>query len=261
MRSAAAYIDALQTDGRLVFTTEQAAAALERPLVAARAQLRRLRHKGEIAEPFRSFHVVVPPRYRRLGCLPADQFIADLMAHVGGPWYVALLSAAAIYGAAHQAPMALQVVVTKPRRDVVCGGVRIAFVTRSDAAATPVIERSVPTGAIRVASPEATALELVGYPEHCGYLDNVATVLAELAPALNGEGLAAEARRAPVAWVQRLGYLLTLVGANALAANLDAVLAERSVFPVALAPWLGTAGAPRDARWQVVVNTTVEAET
>ena len=43
-----------------------------------------------------------------------------------------------------------------------------------------------------------------------GYLDNVATVLAELAESIEAAALEAEARRAPVAWVQRLGYLLVL---------------------------------------------------
>ena len=47
-----------------------------------------------IADPNRGFHVVVPPAYRRLGCLRADQFIPDLMAHLGEPYYVGLLSAA-----------------------------------------------------------------------------------------------------------------------------------------------------------------------
>ena len=36
-----------------------------------------------------------------------------------------------------------------------------------------------------VASPEATALELVGYADQCGGLDNVASVLGELSEALD----------------------------------------------------------------------------
>jgi len=260
VRSAAEYIEDLQVNGRLAFTTEQAVEALGRSVPAVRAQLRRLKEKGYIADPYRGFHVVVPPKYRRLGCLPADQFIPHLMDHLGEPYYVALLSAAAYHGAAHQAPMVFQVMVAKARRGLTCGGVRVDFVARHDMASTPVVERSVPTGVLRIASPAATALELVGYPERCGYLDNVGTVLAELAESIDGDALAAEARHAPVAWVQRLGYLLVLVDANDLADHLDEVLAQRRVFTVPLAPWQDMEGAPRDGRWNIAINTDVEPD-
>lgn len=260
MRSAADYIEELQTNGRLTFTTEQAVDALGRSIPAVRAQLRRLKEKGHIADPYRGFHVVVPPMYRRLGCLPADHFIAQLMEHLGEPYYVALLSAAAYHGAAHQAPMVFQVMTPKARRGIACGAVRVDFVARQDMAGTPVVERNVPTGVLRIASPAATALELVAYPERSGYLDNVATVLSELAESIDGASLAAEARRAPVAWVQRLGYLLVLVGQEELASHLDQVLEERNVFTVPLAAWQTMDGAPRDRRWQVAINIDVEPE-
>jgi predicted transcriptional regulator of viral defense system len=125
---------------------------------------------------------------------------------------------------------------------------------------TPVVERNTPTGVIRIASPAATALELVGYPERCGYLDNVATVLAELAESIDGAALEAEALRAPVAWVQRLGYLLVLVEQSKLADRLDGVLAKRKLFVVPLAPWEGIVGSPRDSRWQIAINTNVEPD-
>ena len=260
MVSAADYIQNLQANGHFVFTTEDAVEALGSSVAAVRAALRRLKQKALIADPYRGFHVVVPPAYRRLGCLPADQFIPDLMAHLGAPYYVGLLSAAKYHGAAHQAPMVFQVVVPKSRRGLECGGVRVEFIARQDMLATPVEERNTETGVIRIATPEATAIELVGYPEHCGYLVNVATVLAELSESMNGSPLAAEARRAPLAWVQRLGYLLSLVGADKLADHLKSVLAGRNAFTVALAPWKEMAGAPRDSRWNVAVNIDVEPD-
>jgi len=260
MPSAADYIEELQTNGRLTFTTDHAVDALGRSIPAVRAQLRRLKERGYIADPYRGFHVIVPPKYRRLGCLPADHFIPQLMEHLGEPYYVALLSAAAYHGAAHQASMVFQVMVTKARRGLSCGGVRIDFVARQDMAGTPVVGRNVPTGVLRIASPAATALELVGYPERCGYLDNVATVLSELAEAIDGASLAAEAQRAPVAWVQRLGYLLVLVEQEELAAHLDEVLEGRNVFTVPLVPWQDMVGASRDPRWRVAINTDVEPD-
>ena len=260
MDSAADYIEDLQTNGRLVFTTDDAIRALGKSVAAVRAQLRRLKSKGRIVDPHRGFHVVVPPQYRRLGCLPPDHFVPQLMEHLGQPYYAALLSAAAYHGAAHQAPMVFQVMVPRSRRSLECGGVRVDFAVRHDMEHTSVVERDTPTGILRVASPGATAVELVGYPERCGFLDNVATVLADLAESIDGDVLAAEARRAPTAWVQRLGYLLVLVGHADLAHRLDAVLAERDAFTVALAPWQAMEGTPRDARWQIAINTHVEPD-
>lgn len=257
MRSAADYIEHLQTNGRLTFTTEEAVCALDRSVAAVRAQLRRLKQKGHIVDPYRGFHVVVPPRYRRLGCLPAEQFVPQLMAHLDEPYYVALLSAAAYHGAAHQAPMSFQVMVAQSRRGLSCNGVRVDFVARQDMQGTPIVERNVPTGALRIATPAATALEIVGYPERCGYLDNVATVLSELAESIDGDALTAEARRAPLTWVQRLGYLLVLIGHDELAERLDERLQGANVFTAPLAPWQKVDGAHRDARWHLAINSDV----
>ncbi len=260
MVSASDYIQDLQARGRYSFTTGDAMHALGSSLVATRAALRRLKAKGLIAAPYRGFHVVVPPEYRQLGCLPADQFIPDLMEHLGEPYYVGLLSAAAYHGAAHQAPMVFQVIIPKARRHIECGRVRVQFVARSDMDATPTVERNTARGVLRIASAEATALEIVGYPQHCGRLNNVATVLAELAEVMNGDRLAEEARRAPLAWVQRLGYLLRFIEADELAGQLDGIVATRDAFTVALAPWKGMGGAPRDTRWRVAVNVDVEPD-
>ena len=260
MDSAADYIEDLQMKGRLVFTTDDAVRALGKSVPAVRAQLRRLKEKGRIAAPHRGFHVVVPPKYRRLGCLPPDHFIPQLMERLDQPYYVALLSAAAYHGAAHQTPMVFQVMVPRARRSIECGGVRVDFVARHDMADTSVVERATPVGVLRVASPAATAVEVVGYPERCGFLDNVATVLAELAESIDEDTLQSEARRAPTTWIQRLGYLLVLVERDDLAGLLDSVLAKRNTFTVPLAPWQEMDGTPRDSRWQIAINTDVEPD-
>ena len=71
------FVDSLAAKGQYHFTTEQAIAALGVSPAAARAAIRRLNRKTRVAMPFRGFHVIVPPEYRTLGCLPADQFIPN----------------------------------------------------------------------------------------------------------------------------------------------------------------------------------------
>ena len=260
MRSASHFIQDLQSRGRYHFSTEEAVRAFGGSVAAVRAALRRLKAKGEIADPHRGFHVIVPPEYRSLGCLPADQFIPQFMEYLGEPYYAALVSAAAYHGASHQKPQVFQVMVPRPRRAIACGQIRVQFVSRADMAHTPVVERNTSRAVMRIASAAATALEVVGYPRPSGGLNNVATVLAELVEVVSSDALAAEAGRSPLAWVQRLGYLLTLVDAFELAAALDPVMAARKSFPVALNPSATTAGSPMDRRWKLIVNTDVEPD-
>ncbi len=260
MSAAARYIVDLAARGRHHFTTEEAAAALGRSIPAVRAALRRLEARGEIAHPYRGFHVIVPPEYRRLGCLPADQFVPQLMEHLGEPYYVALLSAAELHGAAHQRPQAFQVMVTTNRRAIVCREVRVQFIARKDMASTPVVEKKTARGFLRVASPEATALELVGYADQSGGLDNVASVVAELVEAIDADRLVSECARSPIAWVQRLGYLLDLTENHHLADEVAPSVVARAKDVAPLVRAASRSGAPRAARWKLAVNATVEPD-
>ena len=163
---ASEYIRNLATSGVHHFTTADALTALGGNPPAVRAQLRRLKQQELLAEPVRSFHVIVPPEHRRLGCLPAEHFIDHLMQVWGEPYYVCLLSAAERHGAAHQRPQATQVMKRKNRQSIDCGMIRINFIARSDLEQMPVTKLNTPRGVVRYSSPEVTAIELVGYPGH-----------------------------------------------------------------------------------------------
>jgi predicted transcriptional regulator of viral defense system len=258
--TAAQYIDHLASQGRYNFTTAESAEVLGVSQVAARAALRRLMRKGEIAVPYRGFHVIVPPEYRQIGCLPGEQLIDQFMEHLSEPYYVSLLSAAEYYGAAHHRPQQLQVVAEKNRPALDCGRVQIAFIARSNARDIPIRLFNTPRGTLRVSTPEATAFDLVGYPEHCAGLDNVVTVLSELAESLDPDLLAEAAGLSPLPWSQRLGYLLEYLGANDAASHLAAFVADKAPHVTPLAPAAPMRGTPRDLRWKVAINTTVEAE-
>lgn len=255
--SVAEYVTGLAARGRYHFATADARTALGGSLPAARAALRRLKNRGEIADPYRGFHVIVPPEYRRLGCLPPEQFVPQLMEHLGEPYYVALLSAAELHGAAHQRPQGFQVMVARNRRAIECGTVRVQFVARHDLARTPTAARNTPRGTLRVASPEATALELVGYAEQCGGLDNVAAVLADLAEALTAPKLVEAARLSPIAWAQRLGYLLDLLDQDELATGLADHVHEHAHVVAPLVRSRPITRVPRAARWRLAVNVEV----
>jgi predicted transcriptional regulator of viral defense system len=254
------YLEELAGSGRHHFTTSDATAALGGSAASARAQLRRLRGQGLIAEPSRGFHVIVPPEYRRLGCLPADQFIDALMDLGGEPYYMALLSAAERFGAAHQRPQSTQVMVRKSRRSLRCGLVKIDFIARHDLENMPVRSFNTPRGIVRVSTSEVTALELVGYPGHAGGIGNVASVVTELAESLDPAALAHVATLCPVSWSQRLGYLLELSGSEEVSRRLEAFVAAKARGWTPLRRAADLERASWEPRWKLIVNADVEAE-
>lgn len=254
------FISDLMVKGRYTFTVEDAGKVLGPTLVATRAALRRLRKKGEIAMPYRGFWVVVPPEYQSIGCLPPEQFIPQLMDLLGEPYYAGLLSAAVYHGAAHHQPQVFQVIVAKNRPSIECGKVRVDFIARRNVADIPTTLFKTPRGLLNLSSPEATAFDLVGYSDRAVGLDNVATILGELAEKLDGKKLVKLADFSPLAWAQRLGYLLDRVGENDKAAELERYLALRKPVSTPLDRSKPFKGAPRDSRWSVLVNTEIEAE-
>ena len=203
----------LAARGQYHFTASELRQVLGVSAAAARQALSRLAARGEITSPARGFYVIVPPEYRRLGCLPADQFIPALMERRDVRYYVGLLSAAQYHGAAHHRPQEFQVVLEANRPAIVCGSVRVAFVARRNLVAVPVESFNNPRGTVLVSTVEATAVDLVGYMRRAGGVDRVAGVLSELGEDLDPERLVEASRAAPIVWAQRLGYLLEHVGA------------------------------------------------
>jgi predicted transcriptional regulator of viral defense system len=259
MASAADFLDLMAQAGRYHFATADAAREMGRSLPATRAALLRLASQGRIAQPHRGFYVIVPPEYRRLGCLPAAQFIPQLFDHLGESYYAALLTAAELHGAAHQRPQRFQVMCATRRRPIQCGAVSVEFALRTDLERTATVSKNTPRGMLRVASREATALELVGYADRCGGLDHVLAVLEELGPECDGALLAAEANMAPSTWSQRLGHMLDRLEIDdAITAPLAAQIAERRPVFAALSRSRKRAGAPSDCRWRLVINVDLE---
>lgn len=251
------FIEKLAGSGLYMFDTTEARAALRISPSAVIAALNRLAKQGAIASPARGVYVIIPPEYRTLRCLPADQFIPALMKRLKLPYYAGLLTAAQYHGAAHQRPQEFQVFLDKNRRPLDCGKVRVRFMVRKRLRDVSTQALNTPRGSLLVSTPEATAVDLVGYQHHAGGLDQVATVLSELAERIDPEKLAAAAATAPVPWAQRLGYLLERVGAGSKTVALKAYVRAHAREATALAPNAVRSKAPRDEGWKLLVNAQV----
>ncbi len=73
MPKAREYIVNLAAEGQHHFAVDQMANSLGVSHVAAKLALHRLAKHGLVASPARGFYVIVPPEYKRLGCLSTGQ--------------------------------------------------------------------------------------------------------------------------------------------------------------------------------------------
>jgi predicted transcriptional regulator of viral defense system len=255
-----AYIEHLQSKGQYSFSYAQLLSETGKTEKAIERSLSRLRDHGYIASPRKGFYVIVPPEYRQAGCLPATWFIDAMMQFVGETYYVGLLSAAELNGAAHHRPQELQVITERPLRPSICGRSRIRFFSNRHLTTTPTTQHKTRTGFIKISCIEATALDLVRYSFELGGLGAVAAVIEELAEKMKGRDLVKAASNYELAVVQRLGLILESLKQERLAAPLASWLAEQRPRVVLLYSDRASEVAPINHRWSVKVNDALELE-
>ena len=224
--------------------------------------LQRLARRWRVAKVKNYFYVIVPLEYLHAGSPPPPWFIDSLMKAMGRPYYVGLLSAAAFHGASHQQPQEFQVFTDRPVRSIRVGRARIRFFVNKRIADTAVQDVKTPTGAMRMSTPESTAVDLVRYARAAGHLDNVATVLMDLVPLLDPKRLLKVVRASgDLRNAQRLGYVLERVRGRPQAEALYEWVARKSPRVVPLRPGRNVNGATEDRRWDVRVTDPIEIET
>jgi len=260
--SLSALVDFYQSTGKYTFLREEAVAVLGLSAAAMKKAAARLVAKQRIVAPRRGFYVIVPLEYRQAGAPPPLWFVDEMMKFQGCPYYVGLLSAAAIHGAAHQQPQEFQVISPVQLRPLIVGRARIRFFTKKQTRRTPTQESKTETGTMRISTPEATALDLVRYMESAGHLNHVATVLSELVGKLDsGKLVVAAKQETEIAHVQRLGYLLDQVGASSsLMAPLAKWIAKKAPHAVALRADQSAVRQPTDRKWKVRLNEKIEVD-
>jgi predicted transcriptional regulator of viral defense system len=255
------WVDSLQAAGRYTFLRQEAVESTGLTGEAVTKSVQRLVRRKRLAKVKDYFYVIVPTEYRSTGAPPVSWFIHPLMEAMHLPYYVGLLSAAALHGASHQQPQEFQVMTDRSVRTLKIARQRIHFIVKRHLELTPLASIKTPTGSIRVSTREATVADLVRFNKSAGRLSNVATVIGEMAQSLNPELLekASEAGNAlPV--IQRLGYILDLVAADKLAAPLADWIAARHPRPTLLVPGRPMKHPPRNSRWSILENDRIEVD-
>ncbi len=247
--------------GISALTTSELADLLDIPAGQVRQRLAAPTRRGEWASPARGLWMPVTPEFRTWGAPPGVEIIDRLAQHLGVDYYVGWLSAAALHGAAHQAPQVFQVAVSRPVRDRRVGRTEFQFHHRAGLRSLPHIEHPTRSGAARVSTLAGTVLDVATDATVAGGIDNAATVLVELAeaPGFDLGAVVALAERFPVATLRRLGWILERFTAREDLDQLRAVALGGPPTPARLDPAAAMVG-PIDHRWKVRVNRDVEVD-
>ena len=228
-------------------------------------ELYRLCSNKTIASVYRGFYVIIPVQYVLRGSVPATYYIDQLMAYLSKPYYVCMLSAAELLGAAHQRPQQFSVMTTFPKRRVISTrNVIIDWYYREGLPEDALITKNTETGTIRISNPLLTAADLVQYQQHVGGLSRVATILEELAEQIDIKSqfasLASFVKK--VTW-QRLGYILEhVVEENELADELYDQIRNLpgSLMYMPLSTSAENNTSERNCRWKININVQIEQD-
>lgn len=261
------WVNEIEMNGYTTFSLAELTGSL--PKLSAKNisnSLWRLTQAHRIALVQKAFYVIVPPANRRDGLVSPYYYIDNLMRKIGREYYVGLLTAASLHGAAHQAVMTCDVVMPYPRISFSRSLNRqLNWHYRPSIPMEFIERRKTDTGYMNISSPELTAFDLVQHSSACGGLSSVATVLAELSESIDfskSEGRVLSSTSC--ATIQRLGYILNaVIGQNKIADVLHEYWLQRfkraNYVPLSLDNPYGNCPG-RDKRWKVLVNAEVEVD-
>lgn len=255
------YVEDLQSKGRYTFTRDQALKELRLSSTAFQKTAKRLADKRKIFSPKRGFFVIVPPEHRLSGSPPPSWFIDDLMLVLKQSYCVSLLSAAALYGSAHQQPQEFQIITTASLRPIKIGRIKICFYRKQKMTNCFIKKMKTQTGFMNVAFPELTVFDLIRYAKSAGHISHVVSVIKGFVGQCRSNTLVEIIKNEEILTVgQRLGYILDFLGESKLAEAVFRVLATKQLLPTALRPDQSFTGAVLNSKWQVWLNEKLEVE-
>jgi len=255
------FVNRLQSQGRYTFTITDLEKDVPRDKFALHMALKRLMDKGRIIKVRNGFYVIVPPEYSEQGVLPADWFVHDLMVFLKKPYYVSLLSAAALNGASHHQPQRLHVMTERPPiRPIKVKSVSIRFVAKNKLPKQGIIQKKTETGYINVSNPMLTALDLIQFERHAGGFFRVLEILEELADTFHEDDIDVSLRNEfPIAVIQRLGYLCdSNLNKPEIAQLVHQHLLKIKTHPVPLSPSVKSRVGRINQKWKVIENIDIE---
>ena len=255
------YLETIRAKGRYSFSLEELLNEFEISYNAIKQRLYHLKRKNKIAQIRQNFYVIVPPEYSALGTLPPDLFIDSMMKYLDKQYYVGLLSAAALHGAAHQQPTTFFVMSEFPApRNIISNKLKIRFFSKQNIIEYGIIQKKTPSGRINVSSAELTAFDLLDNIKQFG-INRIATILMELYEVMLPSKLTKIAKLVDnKANIQRLGFILeNIAGEEKLSNALYKIISKANFTKVALSPLKKKTGELNN-KWKIIINEQIETD-
>jgi hypothetical protein len=223
--------------------------------IAAKHQLLRLSGKAVRVSPRQPFFLIGGPEHRTMGAPPAIWWLQDYFNWLSRPYYIALQSAASLYGSNPQTLQITQVMTDHPRRTIKVGRVQIRFFVKRNISLTPKQQLPQAPAPLWISTPEATVFDLIQYAGRIGGINRAAETIAHFLPKLRVAGLRQAFNASDAtAIAQRLGFVFEAIGAMKLAEAVYGWLPDKLIT----VPLSSIKGKPGDfpivERWQVLNN-------
>ncbi|MCK9502187.1 MAG: type IV toxin-antitoxin system AbiEi family antitoxin [Lascolabacillus sp.] len=183
----------------------------ERSEKTLKTDINRLTLSKRIQNVYKGFYVIIPTQYQLKGVVPPIYYINELMEYLGKPYYVGLLSAAAIYGASHQRAMITQIVTIGPRPRTSNKNKLLDWNYRQQIPIELIESRNAEMGRINYSSAELTAVDIIQFASNIGGYQRATTVLAELVDVIDMSKIGSVLPYTTTTAMQRLGYLLEFI--------------------------------------------------
>ena len=204
--------------------------------IAANNQLRRIGEAVVRVTPRQPYFLIVTPEYREFGAPPPLLWLDDYFNWLGHPYYLALQSAAALYGSSQQAVQEVQVITNVQISDIVFSRVRVRFYFKLATAEAQIQQAPSAHAPLNVSTPETTAYDLIRYASSIGGIERAAETIYPMMQEMNSRRLkkVLDVGR-EISTAQRLGYILKNGEANKLErVVLDWLPKYKKIIPINL---------------------------
>lgn len=230
-----------------------------------RNELFRLSSQGIILPVYRGFYAIIPPQYAAKRMIPPMYYIDQLMSYLNKPYYISLLNAAEILGAAHQRPQKFSIMTVFPKASVSSSKNKtLVWGYRKQIPSDFLLSKNSETGVVYYSNAELTAVDVVQYEQYVGGLQRAATILAELTEKLDFRGASDNLfNYTSVATIQRLGYILEDVLEQKEVADVlyaELLTAVKRFRYVPLSTHKSDENAEKNIRWKVNINSIIETD-
>ena len=251
----------LQRNGQYTFTYADVSKAFDLPENTIAHRLYVYEKKNRIIKLRKGFYGIYSPESSMLGAFDIYLYVDALMKSLGKPYYVALLSAAALHGAAHQKPQEFFIMTEIPvPRNIHNKKEKITFSGKNSLKQEGVMQKKSRVGYFNVSTPELTAFDLLDNIKRFG-INRITAILQELYEEMKVSRLKKIAKLIDNnASIQRLGYILeTVIGAQKLADSLYQILSKNTFYSVPLSPAKQRRGTVND-KWKIIINMEIESD-